>query len=767
MHVRTPTILQMEAVECGAAALGIVLSYYGQDIPLGKLRQMCGITQSGSQASNMILAARQCGMKAEGYRMEVSDLRQQSFPLIVFWNFNHFLVVEGFSRNRVFLNDPATGPRQVSWAEFTQGFTGIVLAIRPEKSLTKTTQRRLFKKFFSIVSRLRGVVGGILYCALVGFLLVIPGILIPVLIQLLVDWGLVNTGGGGLSFLTLGLVLAAGLQGLLLLLRIRMMRRLKLRLTVDMSSRYVRQLLSLPIDFYTQRFPGEVSDRLRLNEITAQSLSSSLVTAIVDAAAVIAYGLVMLTYDPLLTVVSMSGVVVNLLTLNWALRQSKDTALRLTQAKGQAAAVGIAGLQNLETIKASALESEFFSRWAGYWTKVLNTEQELELPNQILLIPALLLRILIAALILGVGSLKVMEGTLTLGMLIAFYSLVQQIQHPASVLIQSLTILQELIANLERLDEILHYPTDSGLQDAAQCPKKQLDQTTPCVTLTADRIPSSSPTPADYPGGILSENRLRGFVELRQVKFGYAQVISPLIQEVSLYIQPGQLVGLVGFNGSGKSTIARLVSGLYQPWAGKILFDGISRNTIEHEILSHSFALAEQHPNLIAGTVRDNLTLWDSSIPDAQLVQACQDADIHQAILAIPGAYDGWVAEDGANFSGSQQQQLEIARALVKNPTILVFDEAISALDRRTQQLILSNIRRRECTCLLITHCVNVLQECDEIFILNQGKIINNGNHQYLQQHEQLYQYLTQQLVKQQTIVKNPGSSLDSQTKVS
>ncbi|MGL5083711.1 MAG: cysteine peptidase family C39 domain-containing protein [Microcoleaceae cyanobacterium] len=771
MRVRTPTILQMEAVECGAVALAIILSYYGRTVSLAELRQVCGITSSGSQASNMILSARHYGMRAEGYRMEINALSQQPLPFIVFWNFNHFLVVEGFSKDKVFLNDPATGPRWVSWSEFTQGFTGVVLSIRPEPEFQ--AGGRVSSRLSLVFSRLQGSIGGVLYCTLVGFLLVLPGVAIPILIQLLVDWGLVRAETNWLRPLVLGLILVVGLQGLLLLLRLRTLRRLRVKLTIELSSHFIKHLLALPIGFYAQRFTGEIGNRLRFNETLAQTLSGSISVAVIDATMVVLYVLVMLTFDPLLTLVGISSVVVNLLTLNWALRQSKNAISRFALANSQVTAVGIAGLQNLETLKASAMESEFFSHWAGHWTKAINAEQDIELSNQILNILALLLRTLTAALILGIGSLKVMEGSLTLGMLVAFQSLIQSVQHPANVLVQSLRTLQGLSANLEQLDEVLRYPIEDRTQAAVlrRDPEPKVDSSSPSsnvyshvsdcpedyVAAESDLLPSgvksrtslhsngnSSPTSSStsYPVASLREDRLSGFVELREVTFGYAQVTPPLIQQVTLAIQPGQLVGLVGTNGSGKSTLAKLICGLYQPWAGEILFDGKRRTEIDRSILTTSLTLAEQHPTLFEGTVRDNLTLWDTTIPDAQLVQACQDAAIHQAILGIPGAYDGLVIEEGANFSGSERQQLEIARALVNNPTILVMDEAMSALDGQSQQIILGNIRRRECTCILITHYLSALKECDQIFVLGQGKIAQQGVHRELQQEAGIYQHL-------------------------
>ncbi|NJK37638.1 MAG: NHLP family bacteriocin export ABC transporter peptidase/permease/ATPase subunit [Oscillatoriales cyanobacterium RM2_1_1] len=761
MRVRTPTILQIEAVECGAAALAIILAYYGKVVPLVELRQICGITHNGSQASNMILSARHYGMRADGYRMEINSLRQQAPPFIVFWNFNHFLVVEGFSKNKVFLNDPATGPRWVSGAEFAQGFTGVVLNIRPEPEFK--VGGAIFSPKTAILSWLRGSFGGVFYCLLVGLLLAIPGVALPILIQLLVDWGLVKAETHWLRPLILGLILVAGLQGMLLLLQLRMLRRLRVKLTLEMASAFVKQLLALPVGFYSQRFTGEISDRLRLNAAVAQTLSGSVSLAMIEVTAVVIYILVMVTFDPLLTLVAVSSVIVNLLTLNWALHQSKNTTIRFAQAKSQVAAVGISGLQNLETLKASGMESEFFSHWAGHWTKVVNAEQDLEVPNQILNILALLLQTLTVALILGIGGLRVMEGSLTLGMLVAFQSLVQSIQRPASSLIRSLKVLQDCIAHLVQLDEVFSYPLDQNLDENQPAPdRNSRTHKVPDLPLTvqngadelsnsgARSVPVSSPifsgfgdwSPDYYPVNFLQEKRLRGFIELQGVTFGYTQVAAPLIQQVTFSVQPGQLIGVIGPNGSGKSTLAKLICGLYQPWSGEILFDQQPRAEIDRHILATSLVLAEQRPTLFEGSVRENLTLWDPTIQDAQLVQACQDAGIHQAILGIPGAYDGYVMEGGVNFSGSQRQQLEIARALVNNPTILIMDEAMNALDGYTQETILDNIRRRECTCILITHGLNSLKDCDEIFVLSQGKVVEQGTPKQLQQEAGIYQNL-------------------------
>lgn len=708
IRVKTPTLLQMEAVECGAAALGIILGYYGRIVPLAQLRQECGVSRDGSKASNMVKAARNYGLEAKGFKKELSQLQDLRLPYIVFWNFNHFVVVEGFRNQRVYLNDPGTGPRHVSLQEFDEGYTGVVLVMEPSTEFSKGGRKP--SMVLSLWSRLQGAEGALVYCIVAGFFLTVVGLVVPVFSQVFVDDILVQGRQLWLRPLLWAMAIAAILQGSLTLLRLRYLRRLKIKLAVGMSSRFLWHILRLPVGFYAQRFAGEISNRTTLNDQVADVLAGQLATTIIDTVMVLFYALVMMQYDWVLTLIVVSFAAVNVLTLQWISRQRVDANQRLIQEYGKAAGLSIAALQSIETLKASGLESDFFSRWSGYYTKALNSQQELGVTNQTFSVLPTLLSTLSSMLLLVVGGLRVVDGHLSIGMLIAFQGLMFNFQQPVNNLVNFGTTLQELEGNLIRLDDVL----DNSIRKAEG-------------TGEAEKAGGAKSSSFPY---LLP--KLQGYVELQNITFGYSRLESPLIENFNLSIKPGQRVALVGGSGSGKSTIAKLVSGLYQPWAGEIYFDGQSREQIPQQLLTNSVAMVEQEILLFGGTVRDNLTLWDTTVPDKNLMRACQDAEIADVILSMSGGFDAELIEGAANLSGGQRQRLEIARALVNNPSILVMDEATSALDAETEKNIDQNLRRRGCTCIIVAHRLSTIRDCDQIIVLERGKVVQQGTHQEL-----------------------------------
>nr|WP_254722085.1 NHLP family bacteriocin export ABC transporter peptidase/permease/ATPase subunit [Kovacikia minuta] len=734
----------MEAVECGAAALGIVLGYYGRLVPLAELRRECGVSRDGSKAANILKAAQAYGLQAKGYKKEIDQLQAFRPPYIVFWNFNHFLVVEGFGRNRVYLNDPGTGPRTVSHQEFDEGYTGVVLVMEPGSTFVKGGSKPSL--VLALWERLRSSIGALAYCILTGFLLTIAGMAIPVFSQIFVDDILIQGRQQWLRPLLIGMGVTAILQGGLTLLRLRYLRRLKIKLSVGMSSRFLWHILRLPVGFYAQRFAGEISNRTALNDQVAEVLSGKLATTAIDAVMVIFYALVMLQYDWVLTSTGILFAAVNIFTLQWLSRRRIDTNQRLIQEHGKVAGTSISALQSIETLKASGLESDFFSRWAGYYTKAINSQQELGVTNQTFSVLPTLLSALSSMLLLVIGGLRVMDGHLSIGMLVAFQGLMQSFLTPVNNLVSFGSALQELEGNLVRLDDVLRNPTDpqievgsretgvrsqeSGVRSQESAARSKGDKITLCHS------PHPTPhTPHPTP-------RLQGYLELRHLTFGYSRLAAPLIEDFSLRLKPGQRVALVGGSGSGKSTVAKLVSGLYAPWSGDIYFDGQPKEQIPRRILTNSVAMVEQDISMFGGTVRDNLTLWDATVPEKYLVQACQDAAIHEVILSLPGGYDTELSEGAVNLSGGQRQRLEIARALVNNPSILVMDEATSALDTETEKIIDRNLRQRGCTCLIVAHRLSTIRDCDEIIVMERGKVVQRGTHEELWQMEGLYSRL-------------------------
>lgn len=697
----TPTVLQMEAVECGAAALAILMGHYGKFVPLEVLRQACGVSRDGSKASNVVKAARTYGFEARGFRYEPAELLALQQPTIVFWNFNHFLVVEGVSKAGVHLNDPATGPRTVSFEEFDEGFTGVSLVITPGPDFQPGGQAS------SILGGLRRRLPlgepALLFLVLAGLFLVLPGLVLPVFSKIFIDDYLIGHMDSWIKPLLLGMGVTAILQGLLIWLQRYYLSRFHTKLAMATSSRFFWHVLRLPVIFYSQRSAGDISSRVDINNRVAELLTGELATTLLNVMMLLFYAALMFSYDGVLTLAGMAVALLNVIFLRHVARQRKDINLKLGSDGGKLLGTSMNGLQMIETLKASGMESDFFAKWSGYHAKVVNGLQQMGGQGVWLMAVPSLLTGLNGVLILSLGGLRVMEGALTMGTLVAFQSLMASFLQPVNQLVALGAGIQEMEGDMKRLDDVLEYAPDP--------------QADPARAQAAE-------APA----------RLEGLVELRQVSFGYSPLEAPLVEDFNLVLRPGTRVALVGASGCGKSTLSRLVMGLYEPWSGEILFDGKPRREWPRSTLVNSMAMVSQEISLFEGSIRDNLTLWDDTIPEEQLVRAAQDACIHDALATRPGGYDAPVQEGGANFSGGQRQRLEIARALAINPRILVLDEATSALDPLTERQLDDNLRRRGCTCLIVAHRLSTIRDCDEIIVLEKGRVVQRGTHEEMRQ---------------------------------
>ena len=691
----------MEAVECGAAALGIILGYHERLVSLSELRETCGVSRDGCNAANVLKAARRYGMKAKGLSIRLAEVQQLTVPFIVFWNFNHFVVVEGFRKGRAYLNDPASGRRSVSITEFDESFTGVALYMEPGPEFRRGGRKPSMLR--ALRRRVRGSSGDLALCVFAGFLLVAPGLAVPVLTQVFVDQVLIDGREGWLRALLLALACMTLLTLTLRYLQLRYLRELRTKLAIKLSGSFVWHVLHLPAGFFSQRFAGEISSRVGLNNGIANALSGELVTAIIDSMMLVFYVAVMWYYDPQLTIIGVVLAFGNVLALRWIARRRVDANMRLRQEVGKVSGVAIAGLQSMETLKASALESSFFSRWAGYYTKATAARQELGTANQSIGVLPGFLSALTTLSILVLGGMRVIEGGMSIGGLIAFQSLMHIFQRPVATLVGLGGRLQTLQGDVQRVDDVLLHEVDPETRGAA----------------------SDSSFVEEAP-------RLHGRVELRGVSFGYSRVAPPLIENFSMVLEPGARIALIGGSGSGKSTIAKLVCGLYEPWEGQILFDGVPRREIPRSVLANSLSMVDQDILFFGGTVRENLTLWDTGVPQANLDAACSDAEIHDVVLSLPGGYEADLLEGAANLSGGERQRLEIARALVNRPVILVLDEATSALDPDTEHRIDRNLGRRSCSTLIVAHRLSTIREAEEIIVLRQGKVTQRGRHEEL-----------------------------------
>ncbi|MFC3811778.1 NHLP family bacteriocin export ABC transporter peptidase/permease/ATPase subunit [Lacihabitans lacunae] len=716
--VKVPTVLQMESVECGAAALSIILGYFGKFVPLEKLRIACGVSRDGLKATNILKAAKEFGLEAKGYAKSIEKLMQIQTPAIIFWNFNHFLVLEGFTKNKVYLSDPAQGRYAVSHQEFDDSYTGVVLTFNPSENFEKGNEKR--GMMAALASRVSNSKLSIAYIVLVSLFLVIPGLIIPSFIQIFIDKYLINSYSGFVMPLLLIMGGILIINSVLVYLQQYYLLKLETKLALTTSSKFLWHVFHLPIAFFTQRYSGEIGSRVSLNDKVAKLLSGDLANSALNVIVVIFYAMLMFSYDISLTLIGIFMALLNVVVLRFVSRARKDGNRRLSNENGKLLGTTTSGISMIETLKASGRENDFFANWVGYLAKTMNSQQELGwLTIRLNIIPPLLAS-LTTTFILGFGALRIMDGEMTLGALVAFTYLMGNFISPVNQLISVGTMLHETESDLGRIDDVLNYETDDQFTEKAK-PNE-------IATNSTEKINTDS--------------KLIGYFEMKNVTFGYNTTMPALIENFNLKLRPGSRVALVGGSGSGKSTVAKVASGLYSPWEGEILFDGKNKCDIPRHVINESLAVIDQEVLIFNGTIKENISFWDATITDKHIIQSARDAAIHDTIAVRKDAYDSMVLEGGGNFSGGQRQRLEIARALATNPSILIMDEATSALDPTAEKLVMDNIKKRGCTCLIVAHRLSTIIDCDEIIVMEYGKIVERGTHQDLINRDGVYAQL-------------------------
>jgi NHLM bacteriocin system ABC transporter peptidase/ATP-binding protein len=711
-RVKSPTILQMEAVECGAAALAMVLAYHGRWVPLEELRHECGVSRDGSKANNVLKAARKYGLDAKGYKYDsLEKLYDLPLPAILFWNFNHFVVLDGFKKGKAHLNDPAQGPREITMEELDASYSGVVLTFPPGPEFKKGGQAP--NMLPALRRRLEGSETALIFTVLCGLFLVLPGLVVPTFSRIFIDEYLVGRQGWMLQPLLIAMALTLVVQGALTWLQEYYLLRLETKLALSTSSKFFNHILRLPSAYFGQRFAGEIGSRVLLNDKIASVVSGKLATTMIDLVMTVFYAGLMFVYSISLTLLVIAIAALNVAATRLGGRIRVDASQKLAQDKGKLLGTAMNGLQMIETMKATGSEAEFFARWAGYYAKSQNTEQQINVMTQLLQAVPPLVQTLSTAAVLVVGGLKVMNGELSVGMLVAYQTLLASFTRPLASFVQFGTTLQELQADMNRVDDVIRYPEDAQYAQSAR--------------------------PSPFPPTMV---KLSGRVELKDVTFGYSPLERPLIENFNLVVEPGRRVALVGGSGSGKSTVAKVISGLYKAWSGEILFDGVPREKIPRELVVNSLAVVDQEVFLFGGSVSENITMWDPTIGPARVGAACRDAEIAPVIEAREGGYQARVQEGGGNFSGGQCQRFEIARALVGEPTIIIMDEATSALDPTTEMWIDEAIRRRGCTAIIIAHRLSTIKDADEIIVLERGKVVQRGTHDEMKEAEGPYRHL-------------------------
>ena len=699
-RARVPVIMQMEALECGAASLAMVMAYYDKWIPLEQVRLDCGVSRDGSNAKNVLIAARSYGFEAQGFRCEISSLREEiALPCIIHWNFNHFVVLDGFQGNNVWINDPARGEVKVSMEEFDKSFTGIALQIVPGPDFEPSGKRKSTLEFAR--KRLTGAGAAVVFVLLsttIGYLF---GIINPVFSGFFMD-RLLTGENRELLMPFLGLMaLMGGLQVIVAWVQAIYNMKINGKMAIVGSSDYMWKILRMPMAFFSQRMAGDILQRQGTNASIAGTLVNTFTPLLLNTIMMFFYLIVMLRYSVLLTIVGLVAIFLNLLVSRLiSAKRVNITRVQMRDA-GKLSSATVSGIQMVETIKASGAENGYFQKWAGYQASVNTQDVKYARLNQYLgMIPSLLTTIA-NSLVLIIGVWLTMRNEFTLGTIMIFQGFLSSFMSPAMTLISAGQTIQEMRTQMERVEDVMQYPSDPNFSD------KPLEDD------------------ADY-------SKLSGRIELRNVSFGYSRLGNPLIQDFSMKMEPGSRVAFVGSSGCGKSTLSKLISGLYQPWSGEILFDGKTISEIDRSVFTGSVAVVDQDIVLFEDTIANNIKMWDDSIEDFEMILAARDAQIYDDIMARDGGFYGKLTEGGKDLSGGQRQRIEIARVLAQDPSVIIMDEATSALDAKTEYELVKAVKDRGITCIVIAHRLSTIRDCDEIIVLDKGKVVERGTHEEL-----------------------------------
>lgn len=698
-----PFIMQMEAMECGAASLGMVLAYYERWVPLEQLRMDCGVSRDGSSAKSLLRAARHYGLDCEGFRLEPEMLRDNGiFPCIVHMNFTHFMVVTGMKGDKVYLNDPAQGKTMMDIEQFGKHFTGIALLFEPTEAFEPGGQPASIKGF--VMQRLRGTKSILVATVLASVISSVVKFITPAFSKVFYDYIL---GGNNPDWI----YALAAVMGIMAFIEIALnyvqsvhLRRLEGQLSVMGSSDFFWHILNLPLDFFSQRMSGDIMRRQEENASIAGTLVNTLAPQMLNVALMFAYFFLVWNYSPVLTCIGLAGLAVNAGVSRLMINRRMDILRRQQRDSGRQESSVLSGISMMDTIKASGAENGFFTKWAGYQAAMVESSNRawkstLWIDNFTTLISKM-----IDIFILGTGAFLTFQGNFTVGMLMAFQGLLTQFSSPVLELIHAGQNLQEMRVEMERVNDILKYRADEKEQRGKE------------TALEGD------------------EQKLSGTLEMKHVSFGYSPLGEPMLKDISFSLKPGKRVALVGTSGCGKSTVAKLLAGLYKPWSGEILYDGHPIQDIPRTLFGGSVAVVDQNVILFRDTIRNNIKMWDSSIEDFEMILAARDAGLHGDIMQRKGGYDSVLIENGKDLSGGQRQRMEIARVLAQDPTLLIMDEATSALDARTEYEVMNAVRDRGIACVIIAHRLSTIRDCDEILVLKKGEVVERGTHEELYQ---------------------------------
>ena len=693
-----PVVMQMEALECGAASLTMIMHYYKNWIPLEQARVDCGVSMDGASAKNILVAARSYGLTANAWRVEPEDLLNEGpFPCIIHWGFNHFVVLCGFQGKRAVINDPARGRVKVEWEEFDREFTGVCLCFEPGETFAPSGKPKSVLSYAR--ERLRGSGTAVAFVVLTTTISSLLGIISPAFSRTFLDRLLSGSNPEWLTpFMLLFLVFIAVSVAVTWISAVYSLR-IQGKMTSYGSSSYLWKVLRLPMQFFSQRLSGDIADRQATNASIASALVQTFAPLAIQAGMMVFYLAVMIHYSPMLAAIGVGAIILNLLVSAYVSAKRVNITRVQQRDAAKLSSATMSGISMIETIKSSGAENGFFGRWAGYQASV--NSQSVSYTKLNLFLGTLPSAITAAAniAVMGLGVLLVIQGKFTAGMVMAFQGFLSSFMAPASQLIAAGQSMQEMTTQMERVDDVMSYPEDPSFK-----PREKTEE----------------------------YHKLSGAIELKNVTFGYSRLGKPQVTDFSMTVKPGQKIAFVGRTGCGKSTLAKLISGLYRPWSGEITFDGVPISEIDRDVFTGSVSVIDQDITLFEDTVSQNIKMWDDSIEDFEVTLAARDAGIYDDIVTREGGFLHKLLDGGRDLSGGQRQRLEIARALSQDPTICIMDEATSALDARTEYEVIKSINARGITCIIIAHRLSTIRDCDEIIVLDKGKIVERGTHDEL-----------------------------------
>ena len=697
---KVPVILQLEALECGAACLAMILAYYRKWIPLEQVRLDCGVSRDGSKAKNIYKAAQSYGFEVSAFRLSPDELKKNGkFPCIIHWNMNHFVVLNGFKGNKAYINDPAKGLVTVSWDIFDESFTGVVLCLTPSDSFVMEGKQKSIIDFAK--KRMMGTGGMVVFVIITTALVYMFGVFDSVTSKIFIDRLLSGTNRNWIYPFILIMVMIALLQLVVEWIKAIYSYKINGKMAALGNCSYMWKVLSLPMEFFSQRFAGDIQGRLHLNASIAGTLVNTFAPIVINSVMMIVYLALMLEQSPLLTLIGVSTLVINAFIARIISQKRVNISRVQLRDMGKLESTTASGIEMIETIKSSGAENGFFEKWAGYQASSNAQSVKAVKTDQFWGMLPVFFDILANYIVLILGVYLVMEGKFSLGAVFMFQGLLASFTSPATLLINAGQTIQEMRTNMERVEDVMTYPNDIALKSSADNSTEHL-------------------------------SKLRGKVEIKNLTFGYSRLEEPLIKDFSLSIEPGERVAIVGASGCGKSTLSKLISGLYQPWSGEILFDGKLRSQYPREVMTGSIAVVDQDIILFEDTISNNIRMWDESIKPFEVILAARDAQIHDDILRMPGGYNHKITSGGRDLSGGQRQRMEIARVLAQDPIIIILDEATSALDAKTEYEVVKSIKERGITCIVIAHRLSTIRDCDKIIVLEHGDIVEKGTHEEL-----------------------------------